>query len=82
MERICLVSKNSNHSKIIKNTQNGFEFELNKKSFLKIFNQSLSINKFKKNLITKKARYTVKKLLNNNKKIENKLKVSFFQSHN
>ena len=76
MERICLVSKPSNHSKIIKNKQNGFEFNLNQNSFLQTLSHSIALNNSTKNKIIKKARYTIKKIIDKNLNFEKKLKIS------
>ncbi len=78
MERVCLVSKPSNHSKIIKNKKNGFEFNLNQNSFLKALNHSMAINNTAKNEIIKKARYTIKKIIDKNLNFEKKLKIGLF----
>jgi glycosyltransferase involved in cell wall biosynthesis len=59
---ICLVSKNSNHSKIISN-KNGFIFNLDKKSFLKEFNKITKMKKKKYNEIRNYGYETVKALI-------------------
>ena len=61
---ICLVSENSNHSKII-NNKNGFIFNLNKKSFLEEFNKIIKIKKYEYNKIRKHGYKTVKTLIKN-----------------
>ena len=82
MEKLCMVSKPSNHSNIVKNNKNGLVFNLNIKSFLRVYNYSLSMNILHKNKIKRKARNTVKELLIKNRRIEKKLKVSFFETLN
>ena len=62
MQSICLVSKESNLSKIIQNNKNGFEFSLNKKSFFMTLNKTLSLNYTQQKKIRKKARSTVNKI--------------------
>ena len=61
MKRLCLVSKNSNHSGII-NKNNGFIFKLEEKSFMKEINKikKLKFRQIKK--IENNARQTVKKI--------------------
>jgi hypothetical protein len=59
---ICLVSKNSNHSKII-SSKNGFIFNLDKKSFLKEFNKIIKMKKKKYNEIRNHGYETVKTLI-------------------
>jgi hypothetical protein len=68
MKRLCLVSKNSNHSNII-NKNNGFIFNLEENSFVKEINK---IRKLKFNQIKKmgnNARQSVEKM----QKIDNLL---------
>jgi len=61
MKRLCLVSKNSNHSSII-NKNNGFIFKLEEKSFVKEINKikKLKFSQIKK--IGNNARQTVKRI--------------------
>jgi hypothetical protein len=59
---ICLVSKNSNHSKII-SSKNGFIFNLDKRSFLKEFNKIIKMKKRKYNEIRNHGYETVKALI-------------------
>ena len=68
MGSICVVSKESNQSKIIKNGKNGFVFDLDIKSFKKILNKIINLNYSEQIKIRKHARLTI---LNNNKKILN-----------
>ncbi len=67
MESICVVSKESNQSKIIKNGKNGFVFDLNIKSFKKILNQVINLNLLEQKKIRKNARLTIS---NNNQKFK------------
>ena len=48
MSLICLVSKPSNHSKVIKNNVNGFEFDLNYYSFSELKKKIINIDQSKK----------------------------------
>lgn len=64
MKRICLVSKDSNSSKII-NTNNGFIFELNDKSFLNKINKIRKLNNKQINIKSRLARKKVKSLIKN-----------------
>ena len=77
MKTLCLVSKPSNHSKIINNHKNGYEFDLNKQSFALIFNKIYKFNEITKRRISSEARRTAIKLISKNiffeKKIINKL---------
>ena len=59
MQSICMVSKESNLSKIIKNKYNGFEFRLNEKSFFLTLNKILSLSFSKQIKIRNNARSTV-----------------------
>ena len=59
MSKICLVSKESNISNIIKNNYNGFVFELNKKSILLKINEILLLNLARQKKIQKNARSTI-----------------------
>ena len=61
MKRLCLVSKNSNHSSII-NKNNGFIFKLEEKSFVKEVNKikKLKFSQIKK--IGNNGRQTVKRI--------------------
>ena len=70
MERICLVSKQSNHSKIIKNNYNGFEFNLDINSFSKTYGRASKLNYLKKKKIIKNARSEIIKIVDKNKFIE------------
>ena len=64
MKRICLVSEDSNSSKII-NKNNGFIFELNDESFLKKINKIKKLNKKQIIKIGRLARKKVEKLIKN-----------------
>ena len=64
MKRICLVSEDSNSSKII-NKNNGFIFELNDESFLKKINKIKKLNKKQIIKIGRSARKKVEKLIKN-----------------
>ncbi len=63
MASICVVSKESNQSKIIKNGRNGFVFDLDTKSFKKVLNKITNLNFSEQKKIRKNARITI---LNNN----------------
>ncbi len=67
MGSICVVSKESNQSKIIKNGKNGFVFDLDTKSFKKILNKIINLNYSEQIKIRKRARLTI---LNNNLKFK------------
>ena len=67
MGSICVVSKESNQSKIIKNGKNGFVFDLDIKSFKKILNKIINLNYSEQIKIRKHARLTI---LNNNLKFK------------
>ena len=64
---ICLVSKNSNKSKIIINNKNGFIFNLSKNSFENTIKKIIYLNNKKKKTIQNLARKTIVNLKNNNK---------------
>lgn len=64
MQSICMVSRKSNLSKIIKNKFNGYEFSLNESSFFLVLNQILSLNSSQQKKIRNNARLTV---IKNNK---------------
>lgn len=66
METLCFVSKPSNHSKIIINNKNGFEFELNLKSFLNIFKKINALQFRDKEKIIKNSKNTVQGLISKN----------------
>ena len=57
MEKLCMVSKPSNHSNIVKNNKNGLVFNLNIKSFLRVYNYSLSMNILHKTKLKEKQKY-------------------------
>ena len=63
---ICLVSKNSNKSKIIINNKNGFVFKLSKNSFENSIKRIIYLNNNKKKSIQNLARKTIINLKNNN----------------
>ena len=65
---ICMVSKNSNHSKVI-NKHNGFIFELNKKSFLNEFKKIYNLKQKDYDLIRSNAYKTVINLIKNGKEL-------------
>ena len=69
---ICLVSKNSNHSKVI-NTNNGFEFNLNKSSFENQFIKIINLKKTQMLKIKNNGYKTVKNLISISHKIKLKL---------
>ena len=69
---ICLVSKNSNHSKVI-NTSNGFEFNLNKSSFENQFIKIINLKKTQMLKIKNNGYKTVKNLISKSHKIKLKL---------
>ena len=83
MNLICLVSKSSNHSKLIINNKNGFEFNLNIKSFSKVINKIKNLNNIEKKYISKNARNSANKLIKKKIKfLKIILKVYFFQTCN
>ena len=63
---ICLVSKNSNKSKIIINNKNGFIFNLSKNSFENSIKKIINLKNKKKKNIQNLARKTIVNLKNNN----------------
>lgn len=65
MSCICLVSNESNHSKII-NKNNGFVFDLNQKSFAYNLNKIYNLNSLKKTKIRDNARTTVINIIKKN----------------
>ncbi len=65
MKSICVVSKNSNQSKIIRNRKNGFVFNLGIKSFNATLNKIINLNFSEQKKIRENARLTI---LKNNKK--------------
>ena len=81
MSLICLVSKPSNHSKVIKNNVNGFEFDLNYYSFSELMRKIINIDQSKKKKIQYNARNSVKKLIRQNEIFERKIKNMFFSNH-
>ncbi len=81
METLCFVSKSSNHSKIVINGINGYEFELNKDSFSNIFKEINQLQLKKRELIIKKAKETVKKLILKNIIFEKKVISKLLSNH-
>ena len=69
---ICLVSKNSNHSKVI-NTNNGFEFDLNKDSFENQLNKITNLKKKQIFKIKNNGYKTIKNLISKSHKMKLKL---------
>ena len=67
MKSICVVSKESNQSKIIKNGKNGFVFDLNIKSFKAVLNKITKLNFSEQKKIREHARLTI---LNKNLKFK------------
>tara|TARA_Y100000816_G_scaffold288311_1_gene272643 strand:+ start:2418 stop:3434 length:1017 start_codon:yes stop_codon:yes gene_type:complete len=64
---LCLISNNSNNSKLILNKKNGFTFKLSNESFNKSLIEIINLDTKKKRLIKKHARETILKLnLKNN----------------
>ena len=80
MNLICLVSKSSNHAKLIINNKNGFEFNLNIKSFSKVINKIKNLSYIEKKYISKNARISANKLIKKNKIFENNFKSIFFSN--
>ena len=72
MSLVCLVSKSSNHSKIIRDSLNGFEFDLNYNSFSKSMRKIIDLNKSRKRKITNNARNSINKLIKESKISEKK----------
>ena len=81
METLCFVSKPSNHSKIIINNKNGYEFELNKESFSRIFKKINTLQFKNKEKIIKNAKKTVKKLISKNIIVEKKIIDTLLSNH-
>ena len=81
MNKLCLVSKPSNHSKIIIHNNNGYEFNLNKKSFKKIFNKIYKLKVKNEKKITDRARQTVTKLISKNVYFERKVINKLLSNH-
>jgi glycosyltransferase involved in cell wall biosynthesis len=63
---VCLISKNSNFSKFIKNNYNGYIFDLNFLSFKSTFSKALNLNYEKTKLFNHRAKDTLKKLYKKN----------------
>ena len=80
MSKLCLVSESSNHSKIIKNNFNGFEFKLNYISFKNNLAKIINLGHIKRKKIMKNSRNTILKHIKKNKVLENKLKISLFKT--
>jgi hypothetical protein len=70
MKVVCLVSKQSNHSKVIVNNYNGFVFDLNEKSFKNKIFKIIEIKNSNKQKILVAARNTVKNIIKRNKYFE------------
>ena len=81
MKKLCLVSKPSNHSKIIINNSNGYEFNLNKKSFKKILNKIYKLEVKNEKKMTEKARQTVIKLISKNVSFEKNVINKLLSNH-
>ena len=81
MNLICFVSAPSNHSKIIKNNINGFEFDLNYNSFSGLISKIINMNQSKKEKIKNNAKKTANKLIKKNKIFEKKIIDMFFLNH-
>lgn len=67
MKCICLISKDSNKSKIIKNNKNGFVFYLSKNSLKISLKKIINLNKREKNYIQNLARKTIINMNNHQK---------------
>ena len=78
---LCFVSKPSNHSKIIINKNNGFDFDLNKESFMNTFRKINHLQFNKREKIIKNAKQTVKKLILKNTIFEKKLINTLLLNH-
>lgn len=59
MNSLCLISSNSNKSKLVKNNKNGFIFQLSKNSFKQSIIKIINLNKSKKINIKNEARKTI-----------------------
>ena len=81
MKLICLVSKESNHSKIIKNNINGFVFDLNYKSFKKTLIYVSKLKNKRRRKIEDSARNTIKKIIYQNRLSKKSFKNKFFLDH-
>ena len=80
MSLLCMVSDLSNHSKIILHKKNGFEFNLEKNSFIKIFKNIITLDNKSKKKITDKARKTILEIIKKNKIFENNFKNTFLSN--
>ena len=67
MKCICLISKDSNKSKIIKNNKNGFVFYLSKNSLKISLKKIINLNKREKNYVQNLARKTIINMNNHQK---------------
>ena len=63
---VCLISKNSNSSKLIKDNYNGFIFNLKTISFQKSFKKALNLNKKKRELFSRRLKKSLGKLYESN----------------
>ena len=67
MKCICLISKDSNKSKIIKNNKNGFVFYLSKNSLKISLKKIINLKKREKNYVQNLARKTIINMNNHQK---------------
>ena len=81
MKTLCFVSRPSNHSKIIINNKNGYEFNLNKKSFLRGFNKIQKLKSKNIEKVTSKARESIKQLVIKNITFETKIINKLLSNH-
>lgn len=63
---VCLISKNSNSSKLIKDNYNGFVFNLEIISFQKSFKKALNLNKKKRELFCRRLKKSLSKFYKSN----------------
>tara|TARA_B100000787_G_scaffold166625_1_gene152131 strand:+ start:35 stop:973 length:939 start_codon:yes stop_codon:yes gene_type:complete len=80
MNQLCMVSNLSNHSKLILHKVNGFEFKLEKRSFIKIFKEIILLDEQKLKNIKKQARKTILDVVEKNKVFEINFKNMFFSN--
>lgn len=70
---ICIISRNSNSSKLIKNNYNGFIFDLNTKSFRSSFKKALYLNEKKRILFNTRLKKSLTILYKKNNLSQNYL---------
>jgi len=63
---LCLVSKNSNTSKLIKHNFNGFIFDLNINSFKSCFEKAIKLSNKKRSVLIRNSQHSLKKFYQQN----------------